>query len=116
VNGKINPGEFDCRITFQKRVDSENASGETVQVLVNYITVWASIEPLIIKAKEYYEAAQSIRPEMLYQIITWYSPSFSIDATMLIKFGDRAFQIIGVANIGERNRFLNIRAVEKVQV
>lgn len=109
----INPGEFRNRITFLKSVDVENEVHETTKELQDYASVWASVEPL--KGREYYEA-QTLRQELTYKIRIRYSPSLKIDPSTLIKFGnDRIFQIIDISNIEERNRILEIHAIEKVK-
>ena len=80
------------------------------QVLIEVKTVWASVEPT--RGREYQEA-QRIRPELTYKITTRYHKGITPD--MLIKFGERYFNIVSAINVRERNEMLEMICTEKVK-
>lgn len=103
-------GRTNKRITFYRYEEKENALSQTEQILIEVKTVWASVEPT--RGREYQEA-QRIRPELTYKITTRYHKGITPD--MLIKFGERYFNIVSVINVRERNEMLEIICTEKVK-
>ncbi len=86
------------RITFQSRQLVANAEGEDIETYRDHITVWASIEPLT--GKEFFQAKQensSVAGKIRTRHLTGLQP------TMRITFGNRVFNIVAIANPGERN-------------
>lgn len=106
----MNPGKLRHRITFLRPEEIENEIGETVIDMKPFKTVWGSIEP--IKGREYLEA-RKIQPEVTYRIIVRYIEDITPD--MMIEFKGRIFNIQSILNIGERNQYMEIYAVEKVK-
>lgn len=112
----FNPGELRKRITFQKLMDLTNEVGDTVQAPQDYLTTYAKIEvvkPMTLKGGEYLDN-QKARPELIYSITTRYHSGITPD--MLITYGSRIFQIIGILNWEERDLYLTIECIEKVEV
>ena len=106
----MNPGVLRHRITFLHMVEKENEVGDTVFVEEPFKTVWASVEPL--RGRDYFEA-RKIQSEATHKITIRYLPGVTPD--MKIEFKGRMFEIEGPPiNPGERNRFLEILAKEKV--
>ncbi len=103
-------GRTNKRITFCRYEEKENALSQAEQILIEVKTVWASVEPT--RGREYQEA-QRIRPELTYKITTRYHKGITPD--MLIKFGDRYFNIVSVINVRERNEMLEMICTEKVK-
>lgn len=106
----MNPGRFRHRITFMHLIESMNEVGDDILIEEPFKTVWASMEPL--KGREYIEA-QKIQPEITYRIIIRYVEGITPDMT--IEFKGRKFNIQSILNVDERNKFLEIYAVEKVE-
>jgi SPP1 family predicted phage head-tail adaptor len=107
----MNPGKLRHRVTIQRMADTVNSINETVQAPQDYITVWASFEP--VTGREYMEM-QTIRPELTYKAIMRYHVGITPD--MLLKFRGRLFEITDILNAEERNRELQIMCIEKVRV
>lgn len=103
-------GRTNKRITFCRYEDKENTLLQIEQVLIEVKTVWASVEPT--RGREYQEA-QRIRPELTYKITTRYHKGITPD--MLIKFGERYFNIVSAINVRERNEMLEMICTEKVK-
>lgn len=102
-------GRANKRITFCRYGERENSLSQTEQALTEVKTVWASVEPT--RGREYQEA-QRVRPELTYKVTTRHHKGITPD--MLIKFGDRVFNIISVINVRERNEMLEIICTEKI--
>ncbi|MCI9181080.1 MAG: phage head closure protein [Lachnospiraceae bacterium] len=103
-------GRTNKRITFCRYEEKENTLLQIEQVLIEVKTVWASVEPT--RGREYQEA-QRIRPELTYKITTRYHKGITPD--MLIKFGERYFNIVSAINVRERNEMLEMICTEKVK-
>jgi SPP1 family predicted phage head-tail adaptor len=101
---------FKHRITFMHLVEGQNEVGDDILVEEPFKTVWAKVGPL--KGREYIEA-RKVQPELTYLFETRYIEGITPDMT--IKFKGRAFNIQSILNVDERNRFLEIYAVEKVE-
>jgi head-tail adaptor len=113
---KNNAYQFDRKITFVKIVDLLNEINETVLVMQDYVTTYASIspyKPLTTKSQEFLED-QKAKPEVLYKIVLNYMPTSPISPNMLIRYGSRIYQIIGIMNIGEGNKIVELDCLEKV--
>lgn len=105
-------GELRHRITILQMVESKNEVKESILIPQPWKTVWASVEPLEIYGRENIEA-QKIQPEVRYKITIRYLSG--ITPEMKIDFKGRIFEIQNILNIGERNRYMEIYAVEKVE-
>lgn len=102
-------GRTNKRVTFCRYEERKNELLQSEQVLIEKMTVWASVEPT--RGREYQEA-QRIRPELTYKITTRYHAGITPD--MFIKFKERYFQIISIINVRERNEMLEIVCTEKI--
>ncbi|HEX2986094.1 MAG TPA: phage head closure protein [Caproiciproducens sp.] len=112
---KLNANSLNRKITFQKLVETTNEVQETVQMPQDYLTTFAKIspvKPLTLKGGEYLDDQKS-KPQLVYKITTRYRSD--INKSMLIKYGYRIFQIIGILNFDEGNTFLDIECIEKVK-
>ncbi|MCK9325824.1 MAG: phage head closure protein [Bacteroidales bacterium] len=106
----MNPGRLRHRITFSHLVEGENEVGDTVLIEEPFKTVWASVEPL--KGRDYFEA-RKIQSAVTHKIIIRYLSGITPD--MKIDFKGRIFEIEGPQiNPEERNKYLELYAVEKV--
>lgn len=101
-------GRLDKRITLCCYQEVENELEQTEQVLTDYKTVWASVEP--VRGREYQEA-QKLRPELTYKITTRYH---KISPDMIITYKDRQFEIVSIINIREKNAVLELVCTELI--
>lgn len=104
----MNPGTLDKRIKFMHYQDADNEYGTTEQQLVEMLVCWARIEPA--RGREYYEA-QKVRTENSYKITTRYRPS--INESMLIRYGERDFEIQNIVDPYEAHTYLEFYCAEK---
>jgi len=100
-------GRLRHRITIQQPTTSTNAQGGKIKTWVDVATVWAGIEP--ISASESDQNHQ-LEPEVSVRIVMRYRSGITSD--MRIKFGSRYYKIIGIINPDERNKELQITAIE----
>ncbi len=108
-------GEMRQRLILQKESRSEDGGGGAALSWTTVATVWASIEPV-----RAYEKVTGEKPvgSITHRITTRYEAAISPqpDAAMRFIWGSRTFNIRGVRNSSERNRFLLIDAEEGVAV
>lgn len=78
---------------------------------VDVCQLWCAIEPLA--GREYYAAAQT-QAELTHRITARYRSDIVIQPTMRALYGSRVLEIIGVADVEERHRWLELRCVERV--
>jgi SPP1 family predicted phage head-tail adaptor len=105
----MRPGKLRHRVTIQK-IESVRKPGGTYEPQpVDVATVWANIIPK--RGTERYQA-QQIESELSHTIVLRYRSD--VTPQMKIKYGDRLFDIESVINVGERNRKMEIEAIEVV--
>lgn len=102
-------GRTNKRIKFCRYEEKENVLSQKEQTLTEIKTVWASVEPT--RGREYQEA-QRIRPELTYKVTTRYHKDVTPD--MLIKWGERCFNIVSVINVRGKNEMLEIICTENL--
>ena len=93
-----NPGDYNRRVTIQKRTLLERPGGdnETVWYEDDAFSVWASITPL--RGREYVAAGALSSPEIILAK-TWYRPGvMPLDHRLL--YGGKVFNIEGVSDLG----------------
>ena len=102
-------GKLRHQISLLKPIIVKDALGQEVEKLEMEKTVWASIEPL--SGKEYF-AAKQVNSEVNFKITIRY-----IDSLLphwVVQFGQHVFNIEGIINLEERNKFLQLLCSEKV--
>lgn len=100
-------GELRHRLELQTSADSQDAGGGLIEVWTTEATVWGSVSPLRGAEKV---NAQLINSEITHSIKIRYRPG--VNAQGRILFGSRAFQLFEVLNLDERNREIQIGAME----
>lgn len=103
----INPGELKRVVTFKKKVGEDDWSVETTKDTV--CQCWAKVTP--ISGKQFWEA-QSVGTSITHEVYIRYRED--VDASMLIEYKGREFDIVYIANIEEEGQYLKILAKEKV--
>lgn len=90
---RINSGKYKHIVTFQERVNNQNAYGEIVDADENWIDYFKTrVAILPISGKEVM-SAEFVNSEITHRIHMRYVPKLDIDSHMRIKFGDRIFKI-----------------------
>jgi len=101
-------GRLRHRIELQDFVESTDPTGGRTKAWSTIVIRWADILPL--RGKERFQAAKVESTTTIKIRMRFFS---QINPTWRIKFGDRIFNINGIANVGERNSMLEIDCVEK---
>ncbi len=101
-------GTFRNRVTLQAETQTPDGQGGFTSTWNDLTDVWVSIQP--VKAYERFQAMQMQTP-VTHKIGMRYNPDVTTACRFM--FGDRIFWIQEVINVEERNRFLQIRAVER---
>ena len=97
------------RVTIQEATETRASDGSVTQAWSTFAVVYAEIVPL--SGSEDY-VAQGLNAATVYRISTRYVEG--VVPKMRIIWGDREFEIIGVRNLDERNRFLVMDCQEAV--
>ena len=100
-------GELRNRITFQEPVHTRDTFQADVITYTDVVTVWAAIDWE--SGRRFLEAAQ-LNAEVQGVVRIRYRDD--VKPEWRIKFGDRYFEIISIANIQERRRELQLNVKE----
>jgi len=100
-------GQIMHRITFQKPTITRNAKQENITTYSNFITVWAAIDWE--SGRRFLEAKQ-LNSEVQGVIRIRYRSG--ILPEWRIKYKDRYFQILSIADIKELNREIQLNVKE----
>jgi SPP1 family predicted phage head-tail adaptor len=96
------------RATLQRSVATSDGQGGEIESWVDVADVWLSIDP--VKGYERFQAMQMQTP-VTHRIVL----RFRADVTTASRFvyDGRVFWVQGCLNVEGRNRFLEIKAVER---
>lgn len=94
-------GKMDRRITFERAIESQAASGEQVLTWVADSTVWAEVEPLA--GTELFRAQQlGAKVDTRFRVRWMGAPAITPDEKVRILYGLRYYDIRSVVEIGRR--------------
>lgn len=106
----MNPGELNKRVTFQRSDTGQDGFGQPVEIWIDVVTVWASVNPIV--GREFF-AAETISSELTHKVKIRYRSGITPD--MRIKFSERIFEIKAPPiNYKENNTELQIMCKELV--
>ena len=97
------------RVTIQSSSTLSDGQGGVTESWVDGDTVYASVEP--VKGYERFQASQMQTP-VTHKIVMRYRADVTTGSRL--KFGTRVFWVKEALNLEEQNRFLEIRAIERV--
>lgn len=97
------------RVTIQTYTETQDTFGEPDKTWSTYATRWARIEP--VTGREYY-SVKAINATISHKMTI--RNTSGLTPKMRIVYGSRTFQIVSVANIGERDRFMELMCYENV--
>lgn len=100
-------GTLRHRVTLQRLVSAQGASGDLAQSWADVTTVYAAVEPL--SGREYWQAQQvaaetSIRVRIRYRQ--------GVEPTMRVLYGSRILEILGIVDLEERHVELQLMCRE----
>jgi SPP1 family predicted phage head-tail adaptor len=95
------------RVTLQRLVLTQGASGDLAQTWEDVTTVWGAVEPL--SGREYWQAQQvaaetSIRVRLRYLA--------GVEQKMRVLYGTRVLEILSIVDLDERHRELQLMCRE----
>jgi SPP1 family predicted phage head-tail adaptor len=102
-----NIGKMRQRLTLQEETRSADGGGGAALAWADIATFWADIEP--------FRVQETLSAEKLAGVVTHkitVRAEIGITPAMRLAGSGRVFNILGVRNIGERGRFLEILAEE----
>lgn len=102
-------GELKNRITVQKYTETRSNAGQVLKSYTDSVSRWAYIKPLT--TREILQA-QQISSEITHEV--WLRYPLDVTPKDRIAFGLRTFEILGVVNVDEENRFLKLLCKERV--
>lgn len=110
----IDPGKLRHRVTIQQRRHVQDGLGGTGrdELWDDVGTFWAAVMPL--RGREYLDGLR-VEAELTHKVMIRYQPGISILQDMRAVFGDRVLNIESVANVDERNEWLELRCREVVE-
>lgn len=101
-------GKLDKRIKIMQSDKVSDGSGGFENELKEVKTVWAHVRP--ISGREFWQA-QQINAEISHKIIIRYTEA--VNRTNLISYNGRIFDIQYLINVDEKNKWLEIQALER---
>lgn len=105
---KIN--DFSKRLVIQRLTHGQDANGWDNTTVATYATVWGIIEPL--KSHEKLQSMQLSFSTTHKIIIRYNATNIAITTKDRIKYGDRYFNIQGIINIDEDDKFIRLDVQE----
>lgn len=102
-------GRLRHKITIQSKSVTPNAYGEEVITWGTFVECWAEISPLL--GREYLAAAQ-VQAEITHRVRIRHRDG--VYPTMRVLFGSRAFDILSVQQVEERQREIVLMARELI--
>jgi len=103
----ITAGKLRHSITFQEKLQTPDGGGGYDYTTSDVISTRAFIKPISTNERFF---AQRIESDISHRIYIRYRTD--INPAMRIKYGDRYFQVKGIMNIEEQNKWLELSAVE----
>lgn len=102
-------GRLRHRVELQKPVSQRDPQGGPIVTWQKVADVWAEIQP--IRGAEFVQA-QQLEATMTHKIMLRYRNDVTVQHRLL--YQERAFNIVAVQHVRERNRQLDIMAMETV--
>lgn len=99
------------QITIQTEARTADGGGGFAQTFATNFTTFASVNPL--SGKEQYKQGQ-LQDTQMFEFVIRYRSDKTVTAANRILWGTRTFQVKSVINHMERNKYLVMRAEEKV--
>jgi SPP1 family predicted phage head-tail adaptor len=99
--------QMNRRVTIQAITQTTDGQGGFTESWDDVASVWASIDPMSDYEKF---QAQQLQTNTTHKLKMRYYPGLTTKHRLL--FGDRIFNIKGITNPGEENRFLDLRCIE----
>lgn len=109
ANIKTQAGNLNKKVKIMKLSQVQDGAGGYEDKLVEIKSVWANIQPVY--GREFWQA-QQVQAQISHKITIRYTKD--IDRACIISLGKRLFDIQYITNVNEENRFLELRALERL--
>lgn len=103
----MRPGDLRHRITLQRKTVTRDAEGNVRETWGDVATVWAAVEPMSIRWREYLQAS-AINAESYTLFRIRYR--FDVTPDMRVAYGGRFYNIVNVVDLAGRHREMHIIA------
>ena len=103
----ITAGKLRHNVIWQEKIQTPDGGGGFTYTTSDVVTVRAFIKPVSTNERFF---AQRIESDISHKIYIRYRTDISPD--MRINYGGRLFQVKGIMNIEEQNKWLEVSAVE----
>lgn len=107
-------GRLTNRITLEaprQPDEGRDQYGQPAEAWATVADVWANVEPL--SGRELWHA-QQVQPDVTHRITLRYTSALKIDPGWRAVMNGRVFSFLSVLNIEERNRTIQVMAIERV--
>jgi SPP1 family predicted phage head-tail adaptor len=105
VKGIQSSGDLRSRISFQQATLTDDGAGGRSRAWVTIGSAWAGIEPW--KGNENITADQ-LRAAATFRVVTRYRTDIAITAKLRILYGSRVFEILSIADPGDKHDFYDL--------
>lgn len=109
ITFRLQPGELNRKVIVEQRSTTRGTMGEEVDSWTTYKTIWCKVLP-----GRGQEAAIARRETGRLETKFWCRYFSGLTLKMRLNLSGRYFDIVSIANIEERNRFLELSAVETI--
>ena len=109
ITFRIQPGELNRQVVVEQRSTTRGTMGEEIDSWTTYKKVWCKVLP-----GRGQEAAIARRETGRLETKFWCRYFAGLHQKMRLNMGGRYFNILSIANLDERNRFLEVTAVETI--
>lgn len=104
-NRGVRIGDLRHRVTLQDYTITRASTGEDAKAWFDVATVWAGIEPLPTRWREYFIAQQTVNEVTVAVTLRYRS---ELKPRMRFAHQGRHLYIESIVNLGEENRFLQV--------
>jgi len=105
----IQPGELNRQVIVEQRSTTRGTMGEEIDSWTTYKRIWSKVLPI-----RGQEAAIARRETGKLETKFWFRYFSGLTLKMRLNMGGRYFDIVSIANLEERGRFLEVTAVETI--
>lgn len=109
ITFRLQPGDLNRQVIVEQRSTTRGAMGEEVDTWTTYKKVWCKVLP-----GRGQESSIARRETGRLETKFWCRYFSGLTMKMRLNLGGRYFDIVSIANIEERNRFLELSAVETI--
>lgn len=109
ITFRLQPGELNRKVIVERRSTTLGTMGEEINSWTTYKAIWCKVLP-----GRGQESAIARRETGKLETKFWCRYFSGLTLKMRLNLSGRYFDIVSIANLEERNRFLEVTAVETI--